>query len=95
MWREDQIRRELRRIIETALELLLIDYEFKRAPIRPIMQIDHTHTRDRIVSVYDRTGKEVGWECFPVAPSADPSWQIYDVSRDCRTGWRRIRLQNV
>jgi hypothetical protein len=31
----------------------------------------------------------------PEPPSEDDSWQIFDTSKDRKTGWRRIRIEWV
>jgi hypothetical protein len=55
--------------------------------------VERRYTRDFAAPVSaDDYEMETGWRCIPVPPTEDPSWEIFDKSKDRKTGWRRIRI---
>jgi hypothetical protein len=30
-----------------------------------------------------------GWQCIPIPPTLDDGWEIFDTSKDRKTGWRK------
>jgi hypothetical protein len=66
----------------------------RQAPAIPRLVIEHRYTRDFPVALSaDDPDMDCGWRCIPMPPSEDDSWQIFDTSKDRRTGWRRIRIE--
>jgi hypothetical protein len=59
----------------------------------PRLLIEHRYTRDAQVPLNaDDPEMDCGWRCFPIPPTDDDRWQIFDTRGDRKTGWRRIRL---
>lgn len=60
------------------------------APAAHGLIIEHVYTRDFLVPIF-AFRQWVGWDCYPVPPSEPALWEIFDMSPDDKTGWRRIR----
>jgi hypothetical protein len=55
--------------------------------------IEQRYTRDARVPLHaDDLDMDEGWRCIPVPPTEDPSWEIFDTSKDRSTGWRRVHI---
>jgi hypothetical protein len=55
--------------------------------------VEHRYTRDARVPLSDDDPDfDCGWRCIPVPPSLDDGWEIFDTSKDHKTGWRRFRI---
>jgi hypothetical protein len=56
------------------------------------VDVEKTYTRDWIHKYYLR-GEAVGNEHTPIPPDADEKgeWEVFDTSKDYKTGWRRVR----
>jgi hypothetical protein len=53
--------------------------------------VEHRYTRDARVPISaDDPDMENGWRCIPIPPTIDDSWEIFDTSKDRKTGWRRL-----
>jgi hypothetical protein len=35
---------------------------------------------------------DCGWQSIPIRPTIDDGWNIFDSSKDYKTGWRRWHL---
>jgi hypothetical protein len=60
----------------------------------PRIIVERRYVRDARVpiSAEDPEMENIGWRCIPVPPTEDPSWEIFDRSKDKKTGWRRVRI---
>ena len=62
----------------------------RRRPRDPFFE--RVYTRDaRIPRVAYDDEWVYGFRCIPLPPSLDPAWEIFDSSRDYKTGWQRPR----
>jgi hypothetical protein len=58
-----------------------------------VLVIEHVYTRDAVVPLVEGNHDFIyGWQCIPQRPSPDGRWEIFDLSKDDKTGWRRIRI---
>jgi hypothetical protein len=63
---------------------------FKRPPLGPRYIMEIRYTRDaRVPIVAGDDDWDHGWRQIPLRPTADDSWEIFDESKDYKTGWRR------
>jgi hypothetical protein len=63
------------------------------ARLQPQLIIEHRYVRDFPVPISAADYEmETGWRCIPVPPTEDSSWEIFDRSKDRKTGWRRVRI---
>jgi len=54
--------------------------------------VERRYTRDhRCPRVAGHDEWLCGFQCIPLRPTNDPSWVIFDTSRDKKTGWMRER----
>lgn len=59
--------------------------------IERVHVVARIYTRDfKCPIVAGDTEFEYGWKCIPQAPTADPDWEIFDESKDYKTGWQRL-----
>jgi hypothetical protein len=62
-------------------------------PRLPRIVVETRYVRDaRVPIAADDPDMDEGWRCIPIPPTCDPSWEIFDKSKDRKTGWRRIRI---
>ena len=53
--------------------------------------IEQVYTRDeKIPLVAGDYGFDYGWRCVPLPPALDEGWEIFDESKDHKTGWLRV-----
>jgi len=57
---------------------------------------ERIYTRDKMVPLPeypDDVDLNCGWQCIPVPPPNDGqgTWEIFDTSKDYKTGWARFR----
>jgi hypothetical protein len=58
----------------------------------PRYVVQRRYTRDaRIPLVAGDDEFLYGWQQIPLPPALDEGWEIFDTSKDRRTGWERIR----
>jgi hypothetical protein len=57
--------------------------------------IETAYTRDVKVPLVDGDDDlDRGWRCIPVAPAPfDETWEIFDNSKDYKTGWLRVKWE--
>jgi hypothetical protein len=59
----------------------------------PQITVETRYTRDWPTPISaEEYEMDCGWRSIPVPPTEDPAWEIFDTSRDRRTGWRRRRI---
>jgi hypothetical protein len=52
-----------------------------------------SETRDARVPISaDDPEMDCGWKAIPLPPTIDDGWEIFDSSKDRKTGWRRWHL---
>jgi hypothetical protein len=55
--------------------------------------IEKLYTRDYRVPLSDDDREmDQGWRAIPIPPEFDARWEIFDTSKDYKTGWLRVRL---
>jgi hypothetical protein len=53
--------------------------------------VERKYTRDfRCPRVAGDDDWVYGFKCIPQPPSLDPAWEIFDSSKDYKTGWQRV-----
>jgi hypothetical protein len=54
--------------------------------------IERRYTRDAMIPrvAYDHEFV-YGFRCIPLPPTNDGDWEIFDTSKDYKTGWQRVR----
>jgi hypothetical protein len=58
--------------------------------------IEKIYTRDaQIPLIADDLDFSEGWRCIPLPPDQSGEWFIFDTSKDYKTGWMRIKTDNV
>jgi hypothetical protein len=64
--------------------------QFKRPRLGPRYIIETRYTRDARVPISaDDPDMDCGWRSIPIAPTIDDGWEIFDSSKDHKTGWHR------
>jgi hypothetical protein len=59
----------------------------------PHFVIEHVYTRDaKVPLIADDFEFDCGWQCIPLPPTLDEGWEIFDHSKDYKTGWCRVRF---
>jgi hypothetical protein len=51
---------------------------------------ERRYTRDlQVPLAEDDLEMENGWRCVPIPPALDEEWEVFDESKDYKTGWQR------
>jgi hypothetical protein len=73
---------------------LMIGSYLMRVVAAPHPMIERIYTRDAMVPLVEGDNEfHFGWQCIPQLPNSDPGWEIFDSSKDCKTGWQRITVR--
>jgi len=78
-------------MVKTGSELFT-SAEVARLPTRSsrCWRIEEVYTRDvRVPIVSDDDAFCYGWKNVPQKPTSDDGWEIFDTSKDHKTGWTR------
>jgi hypothetical protein len=55
--------------------------------------VERQYTRDvKVPLVAGDDELDHGWQCIPQPPTLDDEWEIFDNSKDRKTGWQRKRV---